>query len=226
VVPVAFFAYFYRQESILDRDIHVHISLIMAAVVFLVGGLIATVFAGLLENLVPFKSSWAVFLSVGGIEEAVKLIFPVAIFLLFTKYRSEVDGLVFGIASGIGFAALESMGYGLTTLMSPNTTFVDLEQVLVARGLLAPLGHAAWTGIVCGAIWHNQGKGIKLVYISIGFFILAVVLHFLWDMAANSGSALISFSAYIIIGAVGLFFVFRHLHHARQRVSVSNAVNN
>ena len=220
VVPVAFFAYFYRQETLLDRDIHAHISLIMAAIVFLVGGLVATVFAGLLENLIPFKSNWAIFLSVGGIEETVKLIFPVAIFLIFTRYRSEVDGLVFGIASGIGFAALETMGYGLTTLMTPNATFVDLEQVLVARGLLAPLGHAAWTGLVCGAIWHNQGQKGKLIYTAIGAFVLAVVLHFLWDIAADSGIILVSFPAYIIIGGIGLFFVFRHLHHARRRINV------
>jgi hypothetical protein len=43
----------------------------MAAVVFLVGGLIATVLAGVLENLIPFQSSWAVYPGVAGIEETV-----------------------------------------------------------------------------------------------------------------------------------------------------------
>ena len=226
VVPVAFFAYFYRQETILDRDVHGRISLIMAAIVFVVGGLVGTIIAGFLENFITFKSSWAVFLSIGAIEEAAKLIFPVVIFIFFTKYRSEVDGLVFGIASGIGFAAFETMGYGLTTLMVPNATFSDLQQVLIARVLLAPLGHAAWTGLICGAIWHYQGQGKKIVFMAIGAFILAVFLHFLWDMAASSGVLAISFTSYIVIGVVGLFFVFRHLHHARQRNKALNVVNN
>jgi protease PrsW len=217
IVPVAFFAYFYRQESLLDRDIHGRISLIMAAVVFLVGGMVGTVVAGLLEDLLNFNSDWATLLSVGGIEEASKLIFPVAIFILFSRYRSEIDGLVFGIAAGIGFAALETMGYGLQTLLAPGAQLSDLDEVLAIRGLMAPLGHAAWTGLICGAISHYQGQGKKLVYMAAGAFLLAAILHFLWDMVASVGAAYIVYPSFLIIGAVGLFFVFRHLHHARQK---------
>ncbi len=216
VVPVAFAAYFYRQEYLLDRNIHGGISLIMATIMFLIGGAVATIVAGVLENFLIFNSDWAIFLSVGGIEEAAKLIFPVAVFIWFKKYRSEVDGLVFGIATGIGFAALETMGFGLMTLLSPIASLGDLEQTLVIRGLLSPLGHAAWTGLICGAIWHYQGQGKKLVVMATAYFLLAVLLHFSWDMVASVGAGFIVFPAFAVIGGVGLFFVFRHLHHARQ----------
>ncbi len=221
VVPVSFAAYFYRQEYILDRNIHGGISLTMASLVFLVGGAIGTLVAGTLENLLNFNADWANFLGVGGIEEAAKLVFPVIIFIL-ARYRSEVDGLVFGIASGIGFAALETMGYGMTTLMSPRTGISDLEQVLVIRGLFAPLSHAAWTGLICGAIWHYQGQGKKLFIMAAAYFLLAVVMHFLWDMAANTGVPLITFPSFVVIGGLGLFLVFRHLHHARQKSAAFN----
>ncbi len=51
----------------------------------------------------------------------------------------------------------------------------------------------------------------------IAFFLLAVVLHFSWDMVANLDNIYIVFATFIVIGGVGLFFVFRHLHHARQK---------
>ena len=41
-------------------------------------------------------------LTLAVIEEAAKMIFPVAIFIR-GNYHSEVDGLLFGTASGMGF---------------------------------------------------------------------------------------------------------------------------
>lgn len=215
-VPVAFAAYFYRQENLLDNNLHHGISLITAAIMFLLGGAVSTVAAGVLESMLAFHTDWATFLSVAAIEEASKLIFPVAVFLI-GRYRSEADGLVFGIAAGLGFASLETMGYSLSALLSPFTQFSDLEQMLIMRGVLSPLGHAAWTGLVCGGIWHYQGQGRKLPLMAIVFFLLAVALHFTWNLVAGLDSIYIVYAAFIIIGGLGLFFVFRHLHHARQK---------
>lgn len=216
-VPVSFAAYFYRQENLLDRKIHGGISLVMASIVFLVGGIMGTIIAGVLENLLDFDTMWAFFLFAGGIEEVAKLVFPVIIFVL-GKYRSEVDGLVFGIASGIGFAAFETLGFSILTLISPDTDINDLERILVVRGLLAPLGHAAWTGLICGAIWHYQGKGRKMVIMASAYFLLAVALHFLWNIAAFTGEAVIMYPSFLTIGGTGLFLVFRHLNHTKQLV--------
>jgi protease PrsW len=215
-VPVAFAAYFYRQENLLDRNLHHGISLITAAIMFLLGGAVGTVAAGVLESLLAFHTDWATFLSMAAIEEASKLIFPVAVFFI-GRYRSEADGLVFGLAAGLGFASLETMGYSLSALLSPFTQFSDLEQMLIMRGVLSPLGHAAWTGLVCGAIWHYQGQGRKLPLMAVVFFLLAVALHFTWNMVAGLDSIYIVYPAFIIIGSLGLFLVFRHLHHARQK---------
>jgi protease PrsW len=215
-VPVAFAAYFYRQENLLDSNLHHGISLITAAILFLLGGAVGTVAAGILESLLAFNSDWATFLSVSAIEEASKLIFPVAVFLI-GRYRSEADGLVFGIAAGLGFASLETMGYSLSALLSPFTQISDLEQLLIMRGIVSPLGHAAWTGLVCGAIWHYQDQGRKLPLMAVVFFLLAVALHFAWDMVAGLDSVYIVYPAFIIIGGLGLFFIFRHLHHATQK---------
>jgi protease PrsW len=223
IVPVAFSAYFYRQEYLADRTVHSRLPLIIVSVVFLFGGIMGTIIAGLLEQPIPFFSVTGNFISVALIEEFAKVIFPVLIFLQ-GKYRSEIDGLVFGIVSGIGFAAFETMGYGLTSLMHAGVEISDLEQVLIMRGLFAPLGHAAWTALICGAIWHYQNQGLKQIIVPLLYFILAVVLHTLWDLAANADilvpinrATLVTFPAFIIIGGAGLFLVFRQLRRARGR---------
>jgi protease PrsW len=215
-IPVAFAAYFCRQEYLLDRNIHNGIPLFMASIVFLISGIMGTLFAGVLEFQLDFGSKMALFLSAGGIEEAAKLVFPVIIFIL-GRYRSEVDGLVFGIASGMGFAAFETLGFGLLTLMSYLSNITDLEQVLVIRGLLAPLGHAAWTGLICGAIWHYQNKGKKMFIFAAAYFLLAVVLHFLWNIVSMIHENMIMYSSYVAIGVLGLFLVFWHLNHAKKK---------
>jgi hypothetical protein len=60
-------------------------------------------------------------LAVGLIEEAAKLIAPVAI-VLYTRQRHLADGLLIGMASGAGFAALENMGDDLVVLLQSHGT--------------------------------------------------------------------------------------------------------
>ena len=220
VVPVAFAAYFYRQENLLDRNIHNGIPLIQASIMFLVGAIVGTIIAGVLENTIAFTNDFANFLSVSAIEEAAKLIFPVVVFLQ-ARYRSEADGLVFGIATGVGFAALETMGYSLFMLVASGGSITDLEQILIIRGLFSPLGHAAWTGLICGAIWHYQGQRKKLVLMAIAYFLLAVVLHTLWNLASSTGQYIIMLPTFIVIGGIGIFIVMRHLRHARQKLATA-----
>jgi protease PrsW len=52
----------------------------------------------------------------------------------------------------MGFAALETMGYGFVTLLASRGNLALLEEALLARGLASPAGHAAWTGLVCAVL--------------------------------------------------------------------------
>jgi protease PrsW len=217
VVPVTFAAYFYRQEHLLDRKVHTGISLAMASIVFLISGIIGTIMAGVMEYPLDFDSTIVFFFSAASIEEVAKLVFPVILFIL-GKYRSEIDGLVFGIASGMGFAAFETLGFSLLTLMSFLSNINDMEQILITRGLFSPLNHAAWTGLICGAIWHYQGQKGKMILMPLAYFLIAVVLHFCWNQATSTGNDFIMYSSFVAIGGLGLFLVFRHLSHARKNV--------
>jgi len=56
----------------------------------------------------------------------------------------------------MGFAALETMGYGLVALIRSQGDVGVLEEVLLIRGLLSPVGHATWTGLICAVLWHKR----------------------------------------------------------------------
>ena len=119
---------------------------------------------------------------VGLIEEGAKLIFPL-IFYFLGRYRSEGAGIVLGVATAMGFAALETMGYGFMALLQSQGNLVALDEVLLARGLTSPAGHAAWTGLVCAVLWRERRRAGRAVVNAkvIGAFANAVVLHTLWD---------------------------------------------
>jgi len=218
VVPVTFVAYFYGQERQLDKKSHIETPLPLASACFLVGGTIGIIAAGFLEYETLQKLSISGLFGVGAIEEGAKLIFPVAIYIR-GRYRSEADGLLFGVASGMGFAALETMGYGLVALISSQGNIGVLEEVLLIRGLLSPVGHAAWTGLVCATLWHTREQtGRSFNPLVLGIFALAVVLHALWDLAGSFQNPIIAYAGYLIVGGTSLTLLIRKLREARRQV--------
>ncbi len=176
IVPVTFVAFFYEHVR------HREISLVLLTTCFFVGGAIGLIAAGFLEYGTLRGFSVFSLVGIGVIEEAVKLIFPVAMYVVW-RYRHEADGLLFGIAAGMGFAALETMGYGLITFFDSGGDITVLEQVLLLRGFLSPAGHAAWTGFIAAILWRERERHGRVVvnWHVIGAFLLAVVLHILWN---------------------------------------------
>lgn len=128
-------------------------------------------------------------------------------------YHNEYDGIIIGAASGAGFAALESMGYGLTALLLSHGNVTATVQLLLFHSILAPAAHIAWTGLLAGAIWHaknHPGPGRYRLFIYI--FVGVVLLHALWD---SVGFLL----GYIILGAISLIWFVRRVHQAEHNYS-------
>jgi RsiW-degrading membrane proteinase PrsW (M82 family) len=219
VVPVAFVAFFYGQERAVDKSVHVEAPLNIAAACFFIGGVIGVLTAGFVEYATLTKLTISSLFIVALIEESVKLIFPIAIYIR-GRYRSEADGLLFGVASGMGFAALETMGYGLVALIESQGNVGVVQEILLIRGLLSPAGHAAWTGLICAVLWHQRERtGRSFNPSIIWVFALAVVLHALWDIAGSSQQAFISYPGYAIIGGISLMLLIRRLREARRSIA-------
>ena len=210
-----------------DRIPAKEISLSCILICFLGGGAVGLIAAGLVEFQTIQKMGIPMLLIVGLVEEGAKLIFPLVQYLR-GKYRSEADGLLFGVASGMGFAALETMGYGLVVLIQSGGNVSALEQVLLIRGLLSPAGHAAWTGLICAVIWRERerkGRGLPSLSV-IGAFVLAVVLHTLWDTVNSLGGPTATQFVIVIVGnlaiaGISLTLLMRRMREARKPVEKS-----
>ena len=142
-------------------------------------------------------------IAVGFIEEACKLIFPVFMYILW-RDRHEADGLLFGVAAGMGFAALETVGYGMLAFTQSQGNLGSVEQTLLLRGLLSPAGHVAWTGLVCAVLWRERQKaGHAVINLSvIGAYLIAVALHTTWDVVNTVNMpAVVSYGGMLLIAS-------------------------
>ena len=217
-IPAAFVAFFYKYERKQDKVEHTKPPFEAMTLCFVVGGLVGTMAAGFLEYQFIHKASISSLFLVSVIEETAKMVFPVILYI-FASYKSESDGLLFGVASGMGFAALETMGYGFTALMSSQGNVGALEQTLLFRGLLSPLGHAAWTGIVCAALWYGRQKTGKLFNFNFVLpFIAVIVLHALWDIASLPASIAVTYLGYVFIGGFSLTLLILRLRQSQRRI--------
>jgi RsiW-degrading membrane proteinase PrsW (M82 family) len=185
--PVTFVVYVYERVR--------NVSWVSLLQCFVVGGLIGVAGASLLEYRALLDYGALPTVAIGLIEETCKLLVPVFIFAA-GRFRREADGLLIGVASGMGFAAFESMGYGLMALLASGGRLDAVTETLFVRTVLSPAGHAAWTGLVCAALWRTRTHRGAWPWVPVAFAV-AVALHAWWDASASGGSlvpvAVISF---------------------------------
>lgn len=203
VVPLSFLAFAQARTGRWE----VPASVLLTAAFF--GGVVGTVVAGTLEYDTLRGLDALPMLFVALIEESAKLIIPVLLLVtVLARHtrRLPSDGLVIGVASGMGFAALETMGYGFSALLASQGNIGSVEQTLFVRGLTAPAGHTAWTGLTAGALWAMAASPTgKRVLEFIGTFLGAVVLHTLWDTFTG-------IPTFIVLGIISLGWLFWALH--------------
>jgi RsiW-degrading membrane proteinase PrsW (M82 family) len=146
------------------------------------GGLVAIIITLFLDTLWTSEGRWGAAFATGLVEEAAK-IGTVLIFMRNKRFRWTLNGLLMGAAVGTGFAAFESAGYALETLLKSmvyatetlaNHGYAEMWKALVKviavsggfdnvvnvisqRALLAPAGHVVWTALAAAALWKVKG---------------------------------------------------------------------
>jgi RsiW-degrading membrane proteinase PrsW (M82 family) len=216
LVPITFVTYLYERLPSWE------VSLPALAVCFLWGGVLGTVVAGTLEYDVARSLGFLPKLAIGLIEESAKMIVPLG-FYFFGRYRSEAAGIVLGVATAAGFASLETMGYGFVSLLQSKGNLGILDEVLLVRGLSSPAGHMSWTGLVCAVLWRERLKAghATLNWRVSGAFLMAVILHALWDTFASLGTTtVVGFLGVVflslLVASVSLVLLLRRVRQARQ----------
>lgn len=192
VVPTAFVFFIWSRR--LDYGVTGGTIVLVASV----GGLIGVIVAGVLEYSTLRRLGVLPLVAVAVIEEAAKLIAPVAV-LIFGRHRKLADGLLIGVASGAGFAVLETMGYAFVALIQSGGSIAAVDGVLILRGILSPAAHMAWTGLTAAALWRaaDQRWHLQALGRLLGIYLLAVALHTAWDTAVHP-------VAYLVIALVSL----------------------
>jgi protease PrsW len=187
---------------------------------FILGGVLGTVAATLLEYQFVRSVGWMALATVGTSEELAKLL-GVVWLIRRSRFVGERYGIVFGAAAGMGFAAFESMGYALRQLASFGGNIEALNSIIVTRGLLAPFGHGTWTAIIVSTLWRELARRhfpINLPVVTA--FLSVVLLHALWDYfsgrpAFNLFVPGTSVSVpLIIIGLASLGLLYRRVREA------------
>jgi RsiW-degrading membrane proteinase PrsW (M82 family) len=130
--------------------------------------------------------------------------------------RTARDGIVLGATVGLGFAALESSGYALNALVVVQNGHLvglslgDLVTTELLRGVLAPLGHGLWTGIVGGALFAaTPHRGGLLSRELLSAYLLAALLHGLFDSMAGISTVISALSGLppTVVGWGGLTLI-------------------
>jgi protease PrsW len=152
---------------------------------FLVGGVLGVLAASILEAWL-LQDGLLIYLGVGFLEELAKLLALLVVARGIARHTVR-DGIVLGAAVGFGFAALESSGYAFSALLVREGSVVRLSLgslvfTELLRGILAPVGHGLWTGILGGVLFGASRNGhLRLTPGVVGAYVIVSLLHGLWD---------------------------------------------
>jgi len=249
LVPAVFVIFCFEQHAFADMPFGV------VSITFLSGAILGLTLAAILEPLLlppTIASGSTITLSTALLialcEESAKVV-SVLWFLRDKRLRSELDGLILGAAAGMGFAALETAGYGFvaflagfTNSLSANSSTViaidqgihQMNHSLILRMALAIFGHGVWTAIVCAAIWRDRRQStFRLTFGIVLTFCIAVALHALWDWAPLTAYLtdatnslvvlLIVLGWFLLVGGLGLFFLGFFLRESLRQAKVGPA---
>jgi RsiW-degrading membrane proteinase PrsW (M82 family) len=167
------------------------------------GGTIAVLVAGSINSVVGvlFGEAAAVVLSAPIVEEAMK-----GLGILYAVRRRTVDSVTDGIVYAgwiaAGFAAVENVQYFLLAAGDGQ-----LAMVFVLRGVLAPFAHPLFTLWIGVGIGTAVVRGRSPVLGALPGYVVAVVLHALWNGASFLAITETWLAVLAIVGGFVLLFV-------------------
>jgi RsiW-degrading membrane proteinase PrsW (M82 family) len=223
MVPAAFVAFFYERRN------QSGLSVQATALSFFWGGVLGGFAASLLEPIFVNQSLPISAFVIAAIEEAAKIL-GVLVIARRCRHTSEIDGIIAGVAAGMGFAALESTGYAFNAFLASQGSLSTAVAVTLLRGVLAPLGHGVWTAILAGVLFRESRPGrFRLDLPVLGAYVTVVILHGLWDfvpmllngLASPGLGALI---AQVSVGIAGLLILWLRWHEGR-RLQISQEIS-
>jgi RsiW-degrading membrane proteinase PrsW (M82 family) len=228
LVPVTYVSFFYERRRLST------VNMASTAMAFVYGGLLGVIAASVLEPIFVRKIDVVTVFVIGLIEEFVKIL-GVLVVAWRRRHDRELDGLILGAAAGMGFAALESMGYAFTAFIQSNGSLSSTVSVTLLRGILSPLGHGTWTAILASVLFReSQERRFQIDWRVIGTYLVVVVLHGLWDglpavLTSLVGPGVDVFIGQLVIGGIGLLILWLRWREGKrlalERMDIESAEN-
>jgi RsiW-degrading membrane proteinase PrsW (M82 family) len=226
LVPVTYVTFFYERRHLS------HLSISTTFIGFVYGGILGVLAASLLEPIFVRTTNLSSNLVIGLIEEFAKIL-GVIVIARRMRHDLEMDGLILGAAAGMGFAALESMGYAFVAFLSSGGSLSQTVFVTLLRGILSPVGHGTWTAIFASVLFREAKDGHFRINVKvIGAFLLVSVLHAAWDglptlITDYLGSGLDVFIGQAVVGIAGLSILWLRWREANrlQQVTAATALS-
>lgn len=104
------------------------------------------------------------------------------------KIREPEDGLIYGAAAGLGFAALENVFYNSSALLSGFDVFVGTAVLRAATSTLLHASASAILGYGIARKYLYGAKGTKVSWLP--YYLAAVLLHAIFNGFAVAGEVI------------------------------------
>jgi protease PrsW len=175
IAPITTLIFFWEMNAPQNISIYKIINILF------IGGMLSLVMAVFFFENIGDESV----IMIGIVEEVAKLL-VVIWFLRNHHYRYILNGVLVGAAVGTGFAAFESAGYALMSVLLRD--FETMYMTIFWRGVLAPGGHIVWAALAGGALCLV--KGTRRLHFSmltdmrfLLLFAIVVISHAMWDLS-------------------------------------------
>jgi len=202
VVPLSVVVFFFEMNT--PRNVSVY----QVGKMTLLGGALSLVVTMLLTSIIPGSGTGRLVPAIitGAAEETAKAL-ALLLIVRETRWSWQLNGLLFGAAVGAGFAGYESAGYA-------DESGAAVYSSILWRGLLSPGGHVIWTAMIGAALWQVRGTkpfdwNMLFDKIVVRRWIVAVVLHGLWDADLITGAPLVQYGVLLLVGWYLVFAVMK-----------------
>jgi RsiW-degrading membrane proteinase PrsW (M82 family) len=220
LVPTLYLVYLYEAQVYRDEPAKV-LGLTMAAGVVL--GVVVTIIAdAILNESSPLRLSPGAGFIVGScivlpiIQDVLKPL-PVMVLRGRGKFSETIDGLTFGVAAGLGFAAAETIvQFSKVIATEPvHTSSANWLFPVLGVCILTPLLQGTCTGVIVAVLWKPGRLGNPLFLIGLpvafgGHVLYSAIAQILQDNNVNAATILFFQAA--VVG--GMLVYIRYLVHA------------